>query len=86
MIMGYEVPIKAAKSRLSELGRMADAGEQIIITKNGVPAYELKPVTLTGGVNFAAIRDQIERYGPIVKFVAPDFDDPLPDNFWFPDD
>jgi antitoxin (DNA-binding transcriptional repressor) of toxin-antitoxin stability system len=84
--MGYEVPIKAAKSRLSELGRMVDAGEQVIITKNGVPTYELKRVERKGGVDFAAIRRHIAEHGPIVKYVAPDFDDPMPDSFWFPDD
>jgi antitoxin (DNA-binding transcriptional repressor) of toxin-antitoxin stability system len=84
--MGYEVPIKAAKSRLSELGRMVDAGEQVIITKNGVPKYELKLVERKGGINFDAIRRHIAEHGPIVKHVAPDFDDPMPDSFWFPDD
>ena len=52
--MGYEVPIKEAKSRLSELGRMVDAGERVVITKNGIPAYELKPVR-RGGIDFDAI-------------------------------
>lgn len=85
--MGYEVPIKAAKSRLSELGRMVDRGEQVIITKNGVPAYELKPVVRKGGFDFEALRRmEVENGGPLVTFVAPDFDDPLPDSFWFPDD
>ena len=83
--MGYEVPIKDAKNRLSELGRLADAGEHVIITKNGVPAYELKPVR-RGGIDFEAIKRYIAENGPIVTYVAPDFDDPLPDSFWFPDD
>jgi antitoxin (DNA-binding transcriptional repressor) of toxin-antitoxin stability system len=83
--MGYEIPIKAAKSRLSELGRMVDAGKQVIITKNGVPAYELKAVK-RGGIDFSAIKRDIAEHGPIVKYVAPDFDDPMPDDFWFPDD
>jgi antitoxin (DNA-binding transcriptional repressor) of toxin-antitoxin stability system len=83
--MGYEVAIKNAKSRLSELGRMADAGERIIITKHGVPAYELKPVR-RGGVDFEAIQRDIAENGPIIKYVAPDFDDPLPDSFWFGND
>jgi len=83
--MGVHVAIKDAKSRLSELGRLADAGERVIITKNGQPAYELKPVK-RGGVDFDAIRKHIAEHGPIVTYVAPDFDDPLPDEFWFPDD
>ncbi len=83
--MGYEIPIKEAKSRLSELGRMADAGERVVITKNGVPAYQLTPVR-RGGIDFDAIHRHIAEHGPIVTYVAPDFDDPLPDSFWFPDE
>ena len=83
--MGYEIPIKEAKSRLSELGRMADAGERVVITNNGVPAYQLTPVR-RGGIDFDAIHRHIAEHGPIVTYVAPDFDDPLPDSFWFPDE
>ncbi|MFM9976667.1 MAG: type II toxin-antitoxin system Phd/YefM family antitoxin [Sphingomonadaceae bacterium] len=81
--MGYEVSIKAAKDRLSELGRMVDAGEQVIITKYGIPTYELKAIKRKGGIDFEAIkRWKIENGGPIVRYVAPDFDDPLPDDIW----
>jgi prevent-host-death family protein len=81
--MGVEIAIKDAKSRLSELGRLVDAGERVIITKNGKPAYELKPVK-RGGIDFDAIRRHIAEHGPIVTHVAPDFDAPLGDDFWFP--
>ena len=81
--MGYEISIKAAKDRLSELGRMADAGEQIIITKHGKPAYQLAPVKKRGGFD----REGLERWkaergythlaGPYVG----DFDAPFEEDF-----
>lgn len=77
--MGYEVPIEAAKSRLSELGRMVDAGERVIITKNGVPAYELSSVRKREGFNRAAL-EAWKRERGYSRLVGPydgDFDEPL---------
>lgn len=86
--MGYEVPIKEAKNRLSELVRAAESGQTAIITRNGKPVADIVPhIEKKGGVDFEAIaRWREENGGPLVVYVAPDFDDPLPDEFWFPDD
>jgi antitoxin (DNA-binding transcriptional repressor) of toxin-antitoxin stability system len=81
--MGYEVSIKAAKDRLSELGRMADAGEQVIITKYGKPAYELAPVRKRGGINRAALERWKAERG-ITSLAGPydgDFDAPFDEDF-----
>ena len=83
--MTIHVPIKEAKNRLSELARKFEAGERIIVTRNGVEVFEMvKP--RRGGIDFQALEDHLAERGPIVTWVAPDFDDPLPDSFWFPED
>ncbi len=81
--MGYEVSIKAAKDRLSELGRMVDAGEQVIITKHGKPAYELAPIRKRGGFNRAGLEKWKAERG--IEFLAGpydgDFDAPFDEDF-----
>jgi prevent-host-death family protein len=85
--MGIEVPIKAAKNQLSALVREAELGRTSVITRNGKPVADIVPhVDMKGGVNFDAIRRWRAEHGPLVGYVAPDFDDPFPDDFWFPDD
>ena len=78
--MGYEVSIKAAKDRLSELIRDAEAGQTAIITRNGKPVANLTPhVERKGGFDPAAIeRWKVQR--GITHVVGPydgDFDAPL---------
>ncbi len=81
--MTIQVPIKEAKNRLNELARKFEAGERVIVTRHGEPIFELaKP--RRGGIDFEAIKAHIAEHGPMVTWIAPDFDDPLPDSFWFP--
>jgi len=86
--MTIHVPIKQAKDRLSELTRAAARGERVVITSRGEPIADLVAHEKTGGVDFEAIdRWKKEKgIGALVTYVAPDFDDPLPDSFWFPQD
>lgn len=39
-----DIPVTAARARLSELVRRAEAGEEIVLTRHGRPAARLVPV------------------------------------------
>ncbi len=41
------VPVSEAKGQLTELVRRAETGEEIILTRHGVPAVRLAPVSAT---------------------------------------
>ncbi len=75
--------IKEAKDRLSELGRMVEDGEQVVITRNGEPKFELVLHKKKGGTNWAAGEKFLRERGikKLFSYVAPDFDDPLPEDF-----
>lgn len=48
--MSLSVPVAEAKARLSDLLRQAEAGQEIVITRNGEPVARLVPVRpRTGG-------------------------------------
>ena len=63
-----------AKTRLSELIRKAEEGEEIIIARSGVPAVRLTPCVSTVGEK--RILGEFE--GQV--WIADDFDAPLPDD------
>jgi antitoxin (DNA-binding transcriptional repressor) of toxin-antitoxin stability system len=77
------VPIKEAKDHLSELTRQVEAGERVVITRNGKPVADLVRHNPPGGVNFDAIRRWKRDHGVdrMVTYIADDFDDPLPEDF-----
>lgn len=78
-----KVSIKDAKNRFSELGRAAEEGETITITRNGKPAFVIGPLKKMGGLNLAAGAAYKRKHG-IDKFfgeIPEDFDDPLPEDF-----
>jgi prevent-host-death family protein len=62
-----------AKTKLSQLVQRAEAGEEIVITRNGNPAVRLVPVVSANslGTLYGAFRGRIR--------VADDFDE-LPDD------
>lgn len=67
-----QVNMHEAKSTLSELVAAAEAGEEVIIARNGAPAARL--VAMTAGhapVRLGVLAGEIE--------IGPDFDDPLPE-------
>lgn len=73
-----EIAVRDAKARLSELIAAAQAGERVVITKNGQPAVEIVRVRRRGAVDFrkleaARVRLGFKRDG--VGWPA-EFDDP----------
>lgn len=80
------VPLKVAKNKLSELGHRAEAGETITVTRHGKPAFDIvphKPPEKKGGTNWEGIERFKKEHGitKLFPYVAPDFDDPLPEDF-----
>jgi prevent-host-death family protein len=77
------VSIKDAKNRFSELGRAAEAGETITVTRNGKPAFDIVPHKKRGGTDWEAGEKYLRELGitRIASWVSPDFDDPLPEDF-----
>ena len=65
------VNMHEAKSRLSELVRLVEQGEKVVLSRNGTPVAELvpadKPQTREGGF----WKGQV--------WMSPDFDAPLPE-------
>jgi prevent-host-death family protein len=76
------VSIKEAKNRLTELARLAEKGETVVITRNGEPIADLVPHKRKGGLNFEALRAYKKEHGitRIVDHIPDDFDDPLPED------
>jgi prevent-host-death family protein len=78
------VSIKDAKNRLSELVRLAEKGETVTITRNGTRVAELvAPKKKKGGVDWDAADKFLKDHGVdrLFSYIAPDFDDPLPEDF-----
>jgi prevent-host-death family protein len=77
------VSIKEAKNKLSELTKLAEKGETVTITRNGTPIADLVAHKKRGGLNWKALEEYKRKHGidRIVTYVAPDFDDPLPEDF-----
>lgn len=80
--MTIHVSIKEAKNRLSELIRSFEQGERVVVTRNGEPVFEMTSPR-KGGVDFDALDRWKKARGieQIVTYIAPDFDDPLPEDF-----
>jgi prevent-host-death family protein len=77
------VSIKEAKNRLTELARQVEKGETVVVTRNGKPVFDLVPHRRKGGLRLEAVEEFKTRHGlkSIVKYVAEDFDAPLPEDF-----
>ncbi len=58
-----EIAVRDAKARLSELIAAAQAGERVVITRNGTPAAELVRVQRRGGVDFDRLKAARARLG-----------------------
>jgi prevent-host-death family protein len=66
------VNMHEAKTRLSELVAAAEAGQEVLIARDGVPAVRLVPVHVVHApVRLGVLAGQIE--------IGEDFDDPLPE-------
>ena len=78
------VSTKEAKNRFNELLRKAEKGETITVTRNGRPVVDLVPhQEKKGGTNWEAGERYLREHGvtKLFNYVAPDFDDPLPEDF-----
>ena len=78
------VSIKEAKNKLSELVRRAEAGERVVITRDGKPVVDLTThKTEKSGLNWEALAKWKQERGidRVVEFIPADFDDPLPEDF-----
>lgn len=77
------VSIKQAKDTLPALVRDVEGGERIVITRNGKPVAEVVPYKARTGTNWDVIEEWKRELGvdSLVTYIAPDFDDPLPEDF-----
>lgn len=78
------VSIREAKDRLPAIVREAEAGERIVITRNGKPVADVVPhQKKKGGLDFEALERWKKQRGitRIVGDIPEDFDDPLPEDF-----
>jgi len=65
------VNMREAKTRLSELVRLVEAGEKVVLARNGKPVAEL--------VRAAAPAKREGGFWKGKVWISPDFDEPLPD-------
>lgn len=77
--------IEDAKDRLPELVSAAQRGERIVLTQDGKPAAELVGMAKKGGLDWEAAalaKKAMGIEGSMIKYIAPDFDDPIdPEDF-----
>ena len=65
------VNMHEAKTRLSDLVRLVEAGEKVVLARNGTPVVELVPAERPKKREGGFLKGQI--------WISPDFDDPLPE-------
>jgi prevent-host-death family protein len=77
------ISIRDAKNRLTELARLVEGGETIVVTRHGKPVLDLVPHRPRMGLRLEAIEAFKEKHGvaTVVPFIAEDFDSPLPEDF-----
>jgi len=69
------VEVEEAKEKLKELIELVGEGAEIVLTDGRVPLARLVPVAPAAATRVAGLHA-----GSVTT--APDFDDPLPDDFW----
>jgi antitoxin (DNA-binding transcriptional repressor) of toxin-antitoxin stability system len=76
------VSIREARARLAELAREVEAGERIAVTRHGKPVLEMVKPARADGVDLESGRACLKSLGveKAQSWIAPDFDDPLPDD------
>jgi antitoxin (DNA-binding transcriptional repressor) of toxin-antitoxin stability system len=77
------VSLTEMQQRFEELAGAVEAGETVVVTRDGRPILDLVPHRVGKGLNWAALdafkkERGIERF---VTYIADDFDDPLPEDF-----
>ena len=68
---------------LDTLAREVEAGETVVLTRSGKPVLDLVPHKRKGGLDWEAGERFLKERGIADPFpyVAPDFDDPLAEDF-----
>lgn len=72
------VNVHEAKTHLSRLLQQVEAGEEVLIARDGKPIARLMPLAEKQPRVAGRLRDLLK--------VADDFDAPLPDGFWLGDE
>lgn len=80
------VTLLEAKDRLPELVRAAEAGETIILTRDGEPVAEITAMSakkLSLEQRLEALAEYKKKHGieRFIEYIPEDFDDPLPEDF-----
>jgi prevent-host-death family protein len=77
------VSIKTAKDEFTKLIRRAEAGETVVVTRNGKPVADIVPHKKRGGIDLEAGWAYLKAHGITnpVPYIADDFDEPLPEDF-----
>lgn len=68
------IDVNDLPSRFAELLALAEAGDEVLITEGDIPRARLVALP-TGGLRKLGLH-------PGAMVMAPNFDDPLPDEFW----
>jgi antitoxin (DNA-binding transcriptional repressor) of toxin-antitoxin stability system len=74
-----EVDVNDLPTRFAELLAKATAGDEVVVTAEGKPLAWLNPIPQPGGPRVPGFAK-----GAFLG-MAPDFDAPLPDEFWLGD-
>ena len=77
------IPLEQLGERLDELARRVEQGETVVVTRDGQPVLDLVPHAKRGGLDLEGLARWKRENGidKIVTYIAPDFDDPLPEDF-----
>lgn len=77
------VSLEEAASDFTDLARRAEAGETIVLTREGRPVADLVPHRKPSGIDLEAGEAYLRAAGIVRRpgFIAPNFDDPLPEDF-----
>jgi len=77
------VSLAEMQERLPELAEAVEAGETVVVTRDGQPFLDLVPHRSGTGLNLAALDAFKTERGldSLSTYVAHDFDAPLPDDF-----
>lgn len=76
------VSLAEMQERLPELADAVEAGETVVVTRDGRPILDLVPHRVGKGLNFGAIDEFKMKHGidRIFPSIPEDFDDPLPED------
>ena len=68
------IDVRELSTRFAELLALARAGNEVIVTENDAALARLVPLTKA--------EPRVPGLHPGAMSIAPDFDDPLPEEFW----